>query len=618
LKRGPAPRDRFRLDPVLDALALAVVVAFAACVIAVNAGPHRIGGLDAETDFYGGYAPAAADLAHGRLLTAAGKLPPVYGFVGPLYPALLAIVTPLARGAFPAALLLSLAGALATMLLWGSRLRARFGAAAGLAAVTLLATNGVFFRQGYWVTTDAVAVALQSFAMWLLLRDAIGVRGALLAGVAAALAFLTRYTSVWLLPAGIVALAFLAHGHAPGRERGLRAAAFLGGFVLLALPWIAFARTHGGTVQFHQLLLFDLYSTRDHMPWDEFLANVWPRFANDPWLAYRSDPGGLVRHVARNLVAHFGDDVHQLTGTPLMLASLGGLAIAAVRRERTALVIAQATLWSYLALVPAGYNDRYALAVLPGYAALAAYAITRPLLVKTGAARTLQAAAALALVALGLHAARSSVKLQRAVLSQQPLEALDCAHVLRTLARPGERVIARKPHVGWLAGLETEAYPASDDLAGLAAASRAGHARWLYLSASEAMMRPRTAFLLDSTAAIPGLTRRALSLVPMRLVEDGFEWPRIGILYEIGEGFGREPDGFESGTVRALHTLRGLANTMPNAQNWLRLATVELALGDTTRARAAWGTVARIDPQGAATVLARAGGDTLAALASGR
>jgi hypothetical protein len=293
LKRGPAHGDRFRLDPVLDALALAIVVAFAGCVIAVNAGPHRIGGLDAETDFYGGYAPAAADLAHGRLLAADGKLPPVYGFVGPLYPALLAVVTPLARGAFPAALLLSLAGALATMLLWGSRLRTLFGAAAGLAAVTLLATNAVFFRQGYWVTTDAVAVAFQSLAMWLLLRDGAGagMRGAVAAGVAAALAFLTRYTSVWLLPAGIVALALSGPGPTPWRERGLRIAAFLGGFALLALPWILFARTHGGTVQFHQLLLFDLYSTRDHMPWDEFLANVWPRFANDPWLAYRSDPG---------------------------------------------------------------------------------------------------------------------------------------------------------------------------------------------------------------------------------------------------------------------------------------------------------------------------------------
>jgi hypothetical protein len=619
LKRGPAHGDRFRLDPVLDALALAIVVAFAGCVIAVNAGPHRIGGLDAETDFYGGYAPAAADLAHGRLLAADGKLPPVYGFVGPLYPALLAVVTPLARGAFPAALLLSLAGALATMLLWGSRLRTLFGAAAGLAAVTLLATNAVFFRQGYWVTTDAVAVAFQSLAMWLLLRDGAGagMRGAVAAGVAAALAFLTRYTSVWLLPAGIVALALSGPGPTPWRERGLRIAAFLGGFALLALPWILFARTHGGTVQFHQLLLFDLYSTRDHMPWDEFLANVWPRFANDPMLVYSSDPGGLLRHVARNLVAHVGDDMHQLTGRLLMLAALGGIVLAGVRRERTMLLVAQATLWSYLALVPAGYNDRYALAVLPGYAALAAYAISAPFRIRNRARQVLQAAAALALILIGVTASRASVQLQRAVLMQQPLEALECARTLRALARPGERVIARKPHVGWLAGLETEAFPASDDLAGLSEASRRGHARWLYVSASEALLRPRTAFLLDSTAAIPGLTLRTLSLVPMRM-EEGFVWPRIGILYEIGDGFGREPDGFQYAAVRGLHTLRGLANTLPNAQNWLRLATAELAFGDTTRARAAWGTVARIDPQGAATLLARAGGDTLAALASAR
>jgi hypothetical protein len=199
------------------------------------------------------------------------------------------------------------------------------------------------------------------------------------------------------------------------------------------------------------------------------------------------------------------------------------------------------------------------------------------------------------------------------VLEQQPLEVLECARVLRTLARPGERVIARKPHTGWLAGLETEPYPASDDLAGLAEASRRGHAHWLYLSASEALLRPHTAFLLDTTAAVPGLTRRALSVVPMRM-QDGFTWPRVGILYEIGPGFGREPDGFDSGAVRGLHTLRGLAITLPNAQTWLRLASAELAFGDTTRARAAWAEVARIDPAGSATFLAGAGGDTLRAL----
>ena len=616
--KGSSPqRDTFRLEPLLDALALAVVLAFAACVIAVNAGPHRIGGLDAETDFYGGYAPAASDLAHGRLLTAAGKLPPVYGFVGPLYPALLAIVTPVTRGAFPAALALSLAGALATMLLWGSRVRALFGPIAGLAVVTLLATNAVFFRQAYWVTTDAVAVALQSLAMWRLLRERIGARGALVAGAAAALAFLTRYTSAWLLPAGIVILTVFTPGATRWRERALRGAAFLGGFALLALPWIVFARAHGGTVQFHQLLLFDLYLTRDRMPWDEFLAKVWPRFSNDPWLVFTSDPGGILRHLAHNLVAHATADLRELTGPALMLAALAGLTITAVRRERPALLIAQATLWSYLALVPAGYNDRYALAVLPGYVALAAYGVALPWRMPLPAARALQVAALLVLIALGLGAARASVKIQRAVLMQQPLEALESARVLRSLARPGERVIARKPHVGWLAGLETEAYPATDDLAGLAEASRRGRARWLYLSASEAMLRPRTAFLLDTTAVIPGLTRRALSLVPMRM-EGGFVWPRLGVLYEIGPGFGREPDGFEYAAVRGLHTLRGLANTLPDAQTWLRLAAAELAFGDTTRARAAWGAVARIDPPGAATILARAGGDTLATLAGVR
>ena len=81
---------------------------------------------------------------------------------------------------------------------------------------------------------------------------------------------------------------------------------------------------------------------------------------------------------------------------------------------------------------------------------------------------------------------------------------------------------------------------------------------------------------------------------------------------------GREPEGFDSGALRGLHTLRGLAVTLPNAQTWLRLAAAELAFGDTTRARRAWVEVAHIDPAGAATFLAQAGGDTLSALSSAR
>jgi hypothetical protein len=495
--------------------------------------------------------------------------------------------------------------------------------------VVLLATNAVFFRQAYWVTTDALAVALQSLAMWAFMRERPRARMALAAGGAAGLAFLTRYTSAWLLPAGIVALGLIEHLPAGVtlRDRMKLWGAYVGGFTLLALPWIVFARLHGGAVQFHQLLAFDLYATRDGMSWDDFLARVWPRYVNDPWLLYRSDPSGLVRHLTANLVTHLAADVRRLLGVPLALASGAGLLLAGLRRERVALLLAQAGAWSYLALVPAGYNERYALAVLPCYVALATLAFEVPLTppLRSGrkaarhasAARWLPALRALLLLAVAVTSARASVRLQKAVLEQQPLEALACARTLRALARPGDRVIARKPHVGWLAGVDTEPYSSSDDLAGLADAARRSGARWLYLSASEALLRPRTAFLLDTTTVVPGLTRRALSFVPMRM-QDGFEWPRLGILYEIGPGFGREPDGFEYAPVRTLHLLRGYALPVPNAQAWLKLAAAELAFGDTARARGAWSTVVRIDPAGAATFLAGAGGDTLRALATAR
>src|SRR5262245_46332671 len=411
----------------------------------------------------------------------------------------------------------------------------------------------------------------------------------------------------------MVALTLAGLDPLPARLR--RAAAFLAGFALLALPWVVFARTHGGAVQFHQLLLFDLYAARDHMNWDDFLAHVWPRFMNDPWLAFRTEPSALLRHVAANLVAHVREDTRQLAGVPLVLAAAAGLVLALLRRERPVLLLAQATAWSYLALVPAGYHDRYALAVLPGYAALAAYALGSRLRVPASGMWAL-ARAAVAL-AIALPAARASARMQRAVLVEQPLEVLECARVLRSLARPGDRVIASRPRVAWLAGLGTAPSPTVDDIAGLAAAAEREHARWLYVSASEVMLRPRTAFLLDTTIVARGLTRRAFSRVPMRML-DGFAWWRLGVLYELGPELGPEPAGFEAAPVRTLHMLRGAAATLPNAQTWFHLAAAELAFRDTLRAREAWGVVARIDASGAASLVASVGGDTLRALATAR
>ena len=78
--------------------------------------------------------------------------------------------------------------------------------ALALGAALFMATNATFFRYGYSVTTDALALALQSAALFVLLARP-GLRAAAGAGVLAALAFLTRYNAGVLLPAGLVAIA---------------------------------------------------------------------------------------------------------------------------------------------------------------------------------------------------------------------------------------------------------------------------------------------------------------------------------------------------------------------------------------------------------------------------
>src|SRR5262249_39167068 len=134
----------------------------------------------------------------------------------------------------------------------------------------------------------------------------------------------------------------------------------------------------------------------------------------------------------------------------------------------------------------------------------------------------------LVLVPAGL-AASASGRAQAHTVRTLPNEMREAGLCLRRLAAPGDRVIARKPHVGFVAGLEGLAFPFTDTWAELGEFARKEHARWLYFSYAEAGTRIKYAVLLDTTADVPGLTIRwAPRKVP-------------AVLYEIGPEFGAEP-----------------------------------------------------------------------------
>ncbi len=543
-------------DPrVYDLLAALGALAFAAVAIGIVAGPHRVGDYMTETDFYGAYAQGARLVQHGRLD------PSRYGVIGPGYEVALALAGSIVLNLFLAAELLSVASAITVLVVWHALLRRRAGAAVACVAVLVLATNGTFLRHAYSVTTDTFAIALEALALLALLggrRPAPGAamprmsratvpdvsatgapgpdaRRMAMAGLVAACAFLTRYNAVVLLPAG--AITILAGGCGAAR-RARAAIAFAAGFIAPVLAWILYSRAHGGSfaLQLHHNIAYEVYAHARGIPWDDYQRKLQPLFHN-LWDVLARDPGAVAARVAFNFVDHPRLDALRLLTWPVALATLWGL----VRFARES---AWRPLWPvaltggllFLSLVPVFYGERYSLALLPMYATFAGVGLAPGVLAARFGTRRIALEPWLAGLAL-LVAGSASAAVQRNVMNQLPTEVLAAADTLRSLARPGDRVIARKGHIAFHAGVEPVPFPFADSLAALAGYAAANRARWIWFSWPEAETRPALAFLLDTAAVVPGLVPRAVT------------HPHPGVLYEVVAGFGQRPAWMANDTL---------------------------------------------------------------------
>jgi len=222
------------------------------------------------------------------------------------------------------------------------------------------------------------------------------------------------------------------------------------------------------------------------------------------------------------------------------------------------------------------YSERYSLALLPMYATLAGVAFGSPVLaLALGRDRGLWIKAVAAAAVIGAMVP-TAVRGQLHANTQLPTEVLDAARALRRLHAPGDRVIARKAHIGYYGGCDVDAFPFADSLPQLADYARRSHARWLYFSWPEAETRPKFWHLLDTTGVVPGLVPRYVSS------------PRPAVLYEIGPEFGRTPAWYDNDTLLTLHSLRGRASVMTGElKTFEQLGLVEEALGHYAEAQAA-------------------------------
>ena len=557
-------------------------------LLVVALGPHRVGDYFTETDFYGGYAEGARALQHGHLD------PSRYGVVGPGYEMALALVGLVVRDLLLAAELLSVVSVVVGMLLWVRLLARRADPGLAFAASLFLATNGTLFRYGYSATTDAFAWALQALALTLLLAHR-GPRAAWLAGAIAALAFLTRYSAIYLLPAGLIAM--LLGGTLHERRAGA-AWRFAAGFAGLVAPWVIYSLAHGGTLslQLHHNIAYDVFARSRGIAWDDYQKLMQPQF-HSLWDVIARDPSAVARRELFNVWDHLRLDGRDLVGPAVALAALAGLALAlwdGTFRRLWPLWVAGAL--AFLALVPVFYSERYSLPLLPIYATLAAAAFASPRFALAVAGGRLWLKPLLAAWPLAL-ALQASVSTQVRVMDQLPVEVLGAARVLRAEARPGDRVIARKPHIAFHSGVAATPFPFTRTVPELADYARAEHARWLFFSWPEAELRPDYYFLLDTSAVVPGLTPRSVSS------------GHPAVLYEIDSAFGVEPNWASNDTLRAFHAARARLMVDPrDARALYSLGLIASARGQLDEAQADLERSLRVRPDDLPTVLAL--GDT--------
>ena len=540
---------------------------------AIVFGPHRIGDYWAESDFYGGYVQGAREILKGHLD------PARYSVVGPVYEIALALVDLLVRDWFLAGQLLSVAASLATLALWFRLLSRPAGALLGLVAALFLAANPYFFRYGYSATTDALAVALQAGALCLTFT-ARSRKAAVLSGLLAALAFLTRYNGAVLLPVLLLACWL----DRDPKERGRAMLLTLAGFAAPVALWLAFSIARGvpPAFQFHHLIAYEVYARSQGMSWDDYQEKLQPGF-HTLWDVIARDPGAVVRHLWSNAGEHLRLDAAEVIGWPVAAAAACGVALGAGEQSLRRLwpLLLAAALF-FLSLVPVPQGGRYSLPLIPIAAACAAVPFAKWLAARQPARRWLSGTALVAALAVSIVA---SVRLQTHDLGQLPTEVLEAAAPLRARAAPGDRIIARKPHIAYYGGVVAAPFPFATDLASLAESARQTGARWLFFSVYEARTRPELAFLLDTTGAVPGLTPRAVTR------------DHPAVLYEIGSAFGQSPDWFANDTLRTVHAARARLLIEPRDVRALQtLAAFAMLRGEPEEARRQLERAAAIDP----------------------
>ena len=491
----------------------AVVLCLVMLVIASGyASAHQIGTLGVETDFYGSYEPHARRILRG--------LPFTYRLNPPGYMILLAGVSLLTGGDFfLAGKILSVIASVVVVGL--SYLIARALAGPAVALATALLSLIAIIPFSFIAATDLVGAAAILAAIWMIIRPTRRlIFSAAAAGALAGMAFLIRQNAIFLVAGGVICLLFLDPWSSSRRARLTGVAALVGGWLLLAAPWLVWnARHYGGPLsgRAHEQVAAHFFSP---------MGDAYGAVSQQMGLRFQSmsdvvrhDPVRVAKQYTRDVVLNYPRLLMQgLVRFPAYIFLGAGAVLLLLDLTRRRVAFALLCLLGYGLLGLVGYYTRLHLFLTPALFLPVAYFLFHPsvtgVMARTGLRRN--SISWLLCAGIALLAGYTAFSLADQELADEPRHLIRAAEWLRLRAEPGDHIVSTKPHLSAFTGLGYSYSFASTPTA-LVDDLRRHRIRFLHVSDIDRGLPPYSE-LTDTTRAPDGLTLVYRDPSPLTLI----------------------------------------------------------------------------------------------------